>query len=104
MTPALGKWSFVVANPDSPPAARRASSMFARGAEYRDLVADLQHVLTAGADGERNPGLIARSRAALHGRYGDVRVEVLQDAVRFWPTASRQLWRGPPEATSKFSW
>jgi hypothetical protein len=35
-------------------------------------VTDLEHALTTGLDGKQDPGLVARSRAALSKRYGDI--------------------------------
>ena len=50
------------------------------------MVTDLEHALTTGLDGKQDPGLVARSRAALSKRYGDIRVDVKADAIEFWST------------------
>ncbi len=55
-------------------------------AEYRELVAGIERVLTTGDDGTNDPRLVARSRAALQVRYGEIRVEVTPDALEFRST------------------
>jgi len=55
-------------------------------AEYRELVAGIERVLTKGDYGTNDPRLVARSRAALQVRYGEIRVEVTPDALEFRST------------------
>jgi len=55
-------------------------------AEYREMIAGLEQTLSLSAEGQFDPRLVARSRAALPRRYGEIRVEVTEDAIEFRST------------------